>query len=107
TRPFDRYGRGGRYSGRARKRGPAPRSTKAPFGRCSTSSYHRSSTRCHLLAGSGASRRELGEPLNRSRVAATEAFRDEMHEATRSPWRVPWASGATQQIARKASSLRV
>ena len=29
------------------------------------------------------------EPLNKSRVAATEAFRDEMHEATRSQWQAP------------------
>ncbi len=39
------------------------------------------------------------EPLNTPRVAATEAFRDEMPhlptEATRSPWQVPCASGAT------------
>jgi len=47
------------------------------------------------------------EPLNKSRVAATEAFRDEMREATRRPWQAPRASGATKQIARKAPSLRV
>src|SRR6266508_4363419 len=31
----------------------------------------------------------IREPLNKSRVAATEAFRDELHEATRSPWQAP------------------
>src|SRR5882724_1603974 len=39
------------------------------------------------------------EPLNKPRVAATEAFRDEMPhlptEATRCPWQAPRASGAT------------
>src|SRR6266480_3230909 len=39
------------------------------------------------------------EPLNKPRVAATEAFRDEMPhlptEATRRPWQAPRASGAT------------
>jgi len=29
------------------------------------------------------------EPLNKSRVAATAAFRDELREATRSPWQAP------------------
>src|SRR6266567_3390174 len=29
------------------------------------------------------------EPLHEPRVVATEAFRDEMHEATRSQWQVP------------------
>src|SRR5437016_12684373 len=29
------------------------------------------------------------EPLNKSRVAATEAFRDELREAARSPWQAP------------------
>src|SRR5437867_12314848 len=29
------------------------------------------------------------EPLNKSRVAATDAFRDEMREATRGPWQAP------------------
>ncbi len=38
---------------------------------------------------------EAKEPLNKSRVAATEAFRDEMREATRRPWQAPRASGAT------------
>src|SRR5438552_6248228 len=33
--------------------------------------------------------KEPKEPLNKSRVAATEAFRDELHEATRSPWQAP------------------
>src|SRR6266536_2861838 len=47
------------------------------------------------------------EPLNKSRVAATAAFRDEMREAKRRPWQDPRASGATKQIARKAPSLRV
>ena len=44
------------------------------------------------------------EPLTKPRVAATEARRDEMHEATRSQWQAPLASGATQQIARPAPS---
>src|SRR6266568_4531619 len=52
-------------------------------------------------------RARLREPLNKSRVAATEAFRDEMREATRRPWQAPRASGATKQIARKTPSLRV
>src|SRR6266853_5727833 len=43
--------------------------------------------------------RPIREPLNESRVAATEAFRDEMPylstEATRRPWQAPRASGAT------------
>ena len=47
------------------------------------------------------------EPLNKSRMAATEAFRDEVREAMRRPWQAPRASGATKQIARKAPSLRV
>jgi hypothetical protein len=33
-------------------------------------------------------------------MAATAAFRDEMREATRSPWQAPWASGATADRAR-------
>src|SRR6266700_3032579 len=51
--------------------------------------------------------KRIREPLNKPRVAATEAFRDEMREATRRPWQAPRASGATKQIARKAPSLRV
>src|SRR5882762_5742798 len=31
----------------------------------------------------------IREPLNKPRMAATEAFRDEMREATRSPWQAP------------------
>src|SRR6266496_2522590 len=50
---------------------------------------------------------DIRESLNKSRVAATAAFRDEMREATRLPWQAPRASGATKQIARKAPSLRV
>src|SRR6266513_6475849 len=41
----------------------------------------------------------IREPLHKPRVAATEAFRDEMPhlptEATRRPWQAPRASGAT------------
>src|SRR5881396_3682961 len=34
------------------------------------------------------------EPLNKSRVTATAAFRDEMHEATRRPWQAPHGRAA-------------
>ena len=41
------------------------------------------------------------EPLIKSRVAATAAFRDGMREARRSQWPFPLASRATKQTARK------
>src|SRR5256886_12843712 len=67
----------------------------------------RATTQTNWRRDSNTASRDLREPLNKSRVAATEAFRDEMREATRRPWQAPRASGATMQIARKAPSLRV
>ena len=82
-------------------------------------------TRCTARGGAVA---EIAAPADhpvvvRGRIAITEpagsgyriiwneaqlkTLPPEMHEATRSPWQAPWASGATQQIARKAPSLRV
>ena len=45
----------------------------------------------------------LMEPLIKSRVAATAAFRDGMREARCSQWPLPLASRATKQTARKAA----
>jgi hypothetical protein len=44
------------------------------------------------------------EPLIKSLGAATEVFRDELHDALRSEWPAPFASNATPQIARKSPS---
>jgi hypothetical protein len=44
------------------------------------------------------------EPLIKSLEAATEVFRDGLHDAVRSEWPAPFASNATPQIARKTPS---
>ncbi len=50
---------------------------------------------------------EPKEPLIKSHVVATAAFRDGMREARCSQWPLPLATFATKQTARKAPSLRV
>src|SRR5260370_6911830 len=66
---------------------------------------HRTAAVAPSPAGASARLVLRREPLNKSRVAATAAFRDEMHEATPSPSQAPRATAPTNHIPLKTPSL--